>query len=245
MNDLVWIDWLCLGLIGISILLGLMRGLLSEALGLAGWLVALVAARQFGAEAGGLFEEIILSPGIRTAVGFVLVVIGTVLLWGLMLRLLERLVQAVGMGGFNRLLGGVFGALRASVILVLITAVVGLTPLRDSADWQAAQFRPMLEQLRDWSLARYREWDSGGEWGPIKQPHQRVRSASQDSASKDSIDESADSHSLGQQAGRLFESARREGSALTESLGKQAVQQFPRQPLAQESQNETGVKASP
>ncbi|MGO2503780.1 MAG: CvpA family protein, partial [Cobetia marina] len=113
MNALVWIDWLCLGLLIISVLLGLMRGLLSEALGLAGWLVALVAARQFGAEAGALLDEVILSPGIRTAVGFVLVVLGTVLVWGLMLRLLERLVQAVGMGGFNRLLGGVFGALRA------------------------------------------------------------------------------------------------------------------------------------
>ncbi|MGS0466530.1 CvpA family protein [Cobetia marina] len=98
MNALVWIDWLCLGLLIISVLLGLMRGLLSEALGLAGWLVALVAARQFGAEAGALLDEVILSPGIRTAVGFVLVVLGTVLVWGLMLRLLERLVQAVGMG---------------------------------------------------------------------------------------------------------------------------------------------------
>ncbi|WP_158773166.1 CvpA family protein [Cobetia sp. L2A1] len=240
MNDLVWIDWLCLGLIGISILLGLMRGLLSEALGLAGWLVALVAARQFGAEVGGLLEEVILSPGIRTAVGFVLVVIGTVLLWGLMLRLLERLVQAVGMGGFNRLLGGVFGALRAGVILVLITAVVGLTPLRDSADWQATQLRPTLEQLRDWSLARYREWDTGGEWGPAQQPQQVSRATNESSTGK-----SADSPSLAQQAGSLLESARREGSALTERLGQQAVQTFTRQPRAQESQREASATTSP
>ncbi|MDI5883206.1 CvpA family protein [Cobetia amphilecti] len=217
MNELVWIDWLCLGLIGISVLLGLMRGLLSEALGLAGWLAALVAARQFGAEVGGLLEEMIVSPGIRTAVGFVLVVIASVLLWGLMLRLLERLIHAVGMGGFNRLLGGVFGALRAAVILVLITAVVGLTPLRDSADWQAAQLRPTLEQLRDWSLARYREWDTGGDWG------QSV-----------SLPDSASGSRIKQQASGLIDSAQREGRALSDSLSQQALQSFTRQDATQD-----------
>lgn len=231
MNELVWIDWLCLALLGISILLGLMRGLLSEALGLAGWLVALFAARQFGAEVGTLLEDVIVSPGIRTAVGFVLVVIATVLIWGVMLRLLERLIQAVGMGGFNRLLGGVFGALRAAVILVLVTAVVGLTPLRDSADWQASQVRPTLEQLRDWSLARYREWDTGGDW---------------DTQGEDSSRPVSDvSPGVGQQAGRLLESARKEGGALADSFNQQALQQFIQQSQAPDAQQQTSEDTAP
>lgn len=225
MNALVWIDWLCLGLLIISVLLGLMRGLLSEALGLAGWLVALVAARQFGAEAGGLLDEVILSPGIRTAVGFVLVVLGTVLVWGLMLRLLERLVQAVGMGGFNRLLGGVFGALRAAVILVLVTAVVGLTPLRDSADWQAAQLRPTLEQLRDWSLARYREWDTGGDW----------------QLPQDGTAPSSQTAGFQQQASGLLERARHEGRTLSEGVSQQVAEQF----MRQQHQQRDGDTAAP
>jgi membrane protein required for colicin V production len=42
-----WVDWALLALIGLSVLIGLMRGLVFEVLSAAGWLVAYFAAQWF------------------------------------------------------------------------------------------------------------------------------------------------------------------------------------------------------
>ena len=76
---------------------------------------------------------------------------------------------------------------------------------------------PTLEQLRDWSLARYREWDTGGDWG------QSV-----------SLPDSTSGNRLKQQASGLIESAQREGRALSDSLSQQALQSFTRQDATQD-----------
>lgn len=78
---------------------------------------------------------------------------------GFVIRLLNAAVEWVGMGFFNRLAGAVFGLARGAAILVIVTVVIGLTPLAQLQAWQQAQLRPSFESLREWALVQLQSWD--------------------------------------------------------------------------------------
>ncbi|MFC0269226.1 CvpA family protein [Kushneria aurantia] len=158
-----WIDWAFAILLGFSILTGLARGFIREGLGLAAWIVALLAARALAEPAGDLFEHYIGSAQIRLVAGFALVVIAVLIAARLVIRVVHAMIEWAGMGFFNRLLGALFGALRGALVLILLVAVVGLTPLRQSPAWQQSQLIPRVEQGRDLLIARYQQLDRDGE----------------------------------------------------------------------------------
>lgn len=154
-----WIDWAFVIILGFSVLSGFARGFIREGLGLAAWIAALIAARTLVAPAAGLFADYIDSQQIRLVIGFVLVVFVTLLLANIVIRLLHAMIEWVGMGFFNRLLGAGFGLLRGGLVLIMIVAVVGLTPLSQSDDWQQSVFLPMVEQGRDLAIRQYQRLD--------------------------------------------------------------------------------------
>ena len=55
---MVLTDWVLLGALLLSVLLGLWRGLVYEVLSLAGWVVAFVLAQAFADEAGVLVDQL-------------------------------------------------------------------------------------------------------------------------------------------------------------------------------------------
>ncbi|MFC0338942.1 membrane protein required for colicin V production [Kushneria avicenniae] len=154
-----WIDWAFVIILGFSVLSGFARGFIREGLGLAAWIAALIAARTLAAPAAGLFADYIDSQQIRLVIGFMLVVFVTLLLANIVIRLLHAMIEWVGMGFFNRLLGAGFGLLRGGLVLIMIVAVLGLTPLSQSDDWQQSVFLPWIEQGRDLAIRQYQQLD--------------------------------------------------------------------------------------
>lgn len=156
---LTWIDWAFLALLAVSTLAGFMRGLIREALGLAAWIVALLAARLFAEPVAELLSGLIDNPDMRLVLAFVLVILGVVLLCGIIIRMVHAAVEWVGMGFFNRLAGACFGAARGAAVLVVATVLIGLTPLAQLQAWQNAEVRPPFEQLRDWAVDQLKNWE--------------------------------------------------------------------------------------
>lgn len=156
---LTWLDWTFIALLAVTGITGLLRGLVREALGLAAWVVALLAARVLAQPVADLLAGVIDSADGRLVLAFVLVILGVVLACGIIIRLLQAAVEWVGMGLVNRLLGAAFGAAKGAAILVLVTIVIGLTPLARLEAWQGAMLRPHLEQLRDWAVSHFEAWD--------------------------------------------------------------------------------------
>ncbi|WP_106477199.1 CvpA family protein [Phytohalomonas tamaricis] len=155
-----WVDWAFAAILLFSILSGAARGFIREGLGLIAWIGALLAARAFAGRAGEIFRGYVENSDIRLAIGFFLVVFVVIVVSGMVIRLLHSIIEWVGMGRFNRLLGALFGALKGGAILVLIAAIVGLTPWRTAPDWQESQLRPMVAQARDWSMQQLENWDA-------------------------------------------------------------------------------------
>ncbi|MGJ7461929.1 CvpA family protein [Halomonas sp. MA07-2] len=156
---LTWLDWIFVALLTVTAITGFMRGLVREALGLAAWVIALMAARLLAQPVADLLAGVIDNPDGRLVLAFVLVIFGVVLLCGIIIRLVHSAVEWVGMGLFNRIMGAAFGAAKGAAILVLATIVIGLTPLAQLEAWRDAQLRPHFEQLRDWAVSQFEAWE--------------------------------------------------------------------------------------
>ncbi|WOP16382.1 CvpA family protein [Ottowia sp. SB7-C50] len=139
------IDWLALIVVVASLLLGLWRGLLYEVLALAGWVVAFLAAR-WAAPVVGAWLPMGESPEpLRYAVGFALVFIATAFACGMLATLARSAARAVGARPVDRLFGAAFGVLRGVLFLLVLAALVTMTPLRDEPWWRQSLTGPWLE----------------------------------------------------------------------------------------------------
>lgn len=156
---LTWIDWLFVAVLVVTGLTGLMRGLIREALGLAAWVVALLAARLLAEPVADLLAGVIDNPDGRLVLAFILVIFAVILLCGIVIHVMHAAVEWVGMGVLNRVTGAVFGMAKGAAILVLATILVSLTPLAQLQAWQEAELRPTFEQLRDWALSHLEGWE--------------------------------------------------------------------------------------
>lgn len=146
---MVWVDWAIIAILVLSAAFGLMRGMVRELIALGTWIAAIMIARMFGPQVSEMLAPYVDSETIRTGMGFALTAVVIVMLGSMISKVARTLVTATGLGGFDRILGFVFGGLRGVAILVVLTAVVSLTSLAESAWWSESQFIPMLEDLRD------------------------------------------------------------------------------------------------
>lgn len=148
------VDWICLGILLASLLLGAWRGLLYEALSLTGWIVAYIAARVGGALVGDFMPMGDAPEGWRYAAGFTLVFICVAFLGGALAWMGRGAGQLAGLRPVDRLLGAVFGAVRGVALLLLLAIAVQLTPLGQTPWWRDSVSGPWLQsglqELRPW-----------------------------------------------------------------------------------------------
>ncbi len=154
---MAWPDYAIIAVIAISILVGVLRGFITEAFSLLVWAAAFVVAYQFGGDVAAMMENSVSLPSARTAMGFTGVFIAVLLVGGLLNYLLGRLVQSTGLSGTDRLLGGVFGAARGLALVLLALLVGGLTPITQDPWWQESRTIARLMPLVDWAASHLPE----------------------------------------------------------------------------------------
>jgi membrane protein required for colicin V production len=130
----------------VSVVVGLVRGLVFEVLSLAGWVVAYFVASWFAADAA-LWLPGDLAPVLRRGVAFAGLFIATLIAWTLLARLLRLLLHATPLSLIDRVGGGAFGVLRGAVLLLVLATVVRYTPASQSLLWQTSVGATWLGQL--------------------------------------------------------------------------------------------------
>lgn len=140
-------DHTLLGILAISLLLGMWRGVVGELMSLAAWAVGFFAAKTLAADTASVFEGFIAVPVLRYAGGFALVFIGTLIVFGIARRLFSKLLNAAGLGLSDRFLGALFGAGRAGLIAFVLVLVGGMTAFPKEVWWRDATLAPPLETL--------------------------------------------------------------------------------------------------
>ena len=89
-----WVDLSFLAALGLSIAVGLWRGLVYEVLALGGWLVAYLLSPWLAPVVQGWLPEARLGPQLSHAAGLVLAFIVVLVVWSLVARLIRALIQA-------------------------------------------------------------------------------------------------------------------------------------------------------
>ncbi len=131
----------------LTVVRGLMRGMVDTLFSLAAWMLAFVAGRWGAVLVAPLLPVGIENPAIRYFAGFAvifLVVLIGVLLLG---HALALLVKAVGLGSADTLLGGALGLAKGLVILVGLTLAAGLTSLPRTEFWKQAMLSDSLQAM--------------------------------------------------------------------------------------------------
>jgi membrane protein required for colicin V production len=132
------LDWILLAVLLVSLLLGAWRGLVYEVLSLLGWVAAFVVAQWWAPEVAQQLPMNGASEPVRYAAAFVLVFVVSAFAGGLLAWVTRKLVEALGLRPVDRTLGAVFGLLRGVVLLLALTVVMDMTPLKSSPLWQSS-----------------------------------------------------------------------------------------------------------
>ena len=150
--ELGWIDISLIALLGVSMLVGLLRGVVFELLSLAGWFAAYFAARWLTPLAQPHIPFGDAGSSLNYGVAFAAVFIAALIIWSIAARLLRALVRATPLSPVDRVLGGMFGLLRGVAVALAVAFAIGASPLATSAPWQQSRgvvwLNAMLQELR-------------------------------------------------------------------------------------------------
>lgn len=138
-------DWVVIGIVGVSAVIGAWRGLVGEALAILAWIIALLAAWLFGASVGAALFAGVSDAGLRMAAGFATVILLVLVAMAILKLLLRKVLKALGLSLTDRLLGVLFGIARGVAIVLLLVLVGGLTSAPRTSWWKEATLSPPLE----------------------------------------------------------------------------------------------------
>ena len=113
-----WVDVAVLTVVAFSGMLGFMRGLVREVLGLIAWVGAAFAATWFFPRVQGISRRAIENPDIADPVAFGAVFLVVLIALSLLARALSGTVRHSALGGLDRTLGLLFGLARGGVIMI-------------------------------------------------------------------------------------------------------------------------------
>lgn len=138
-------DFGVLAILSASVMVGMWRGLVSELLALAAWVVGFFAAQATASQVGSVFRDFVRDATIEYVLGFATVLLGVLVVFAVVRMALQGLLAAVGLGVTDRILGSAFGAARAVALIVALVLAGGLTNLPQKPWWREAASAPPLE----------------------------------------------------------------------------------------------------
>ena len=140
-------DLVVLVIVGLSVLLSVIRGLVREVLALGAWVVAFLAANLLAGEVAPWLPDAIPSEEFRLLAGFMGVFVTVLIAMSVLAIMVSKLVKSAGLGLEDRLLGSVFGLARGLLVVMVVVLMAGLTSLPRQAVWRNAVLSDPLETI--------------------------------------------------------------------------------------------------
>lgn len=145
-----WLDYVFIGIIGISIIISLFRGLIKEVLSLSIWAVSFWVAYNFVDLGANKLSPYIELPSARHLISFVALFIAALILGGIINYVVSKLIKQTGLSGTDRFFGMFFGALRGLIAIVAITFFIQATPLSEDPWWKESKLAPQFSKISEW-----------------------------------------------------------------------------------------------
>lgn len=148
---MVWVDWLVIGIVSVSTFASLIRGFVKEAISLATWIAAFILARSLQPNMDLLLEPYIVSPLLRAVAAFGVLFVGVLVIGGIIASLIGKLIAITGLSFFDRAMGSVFGFARGVIIVVVMIAMVNVTPMSQQDAWKNSWLIQEFSKIERWT----------------------------------------------------------------------------------------------
>ncbi len=145
-----WLDYVIIGVIGLSVLTGLFRGFIKELIALCVWILAIWLAYHYSSALDPWLMHYVQDKTARTVVAFVGILLATIIVGGLFNALLSFILRRSGLSGTDRILGMCFGFVRGVFIVALIMAVAKMTSIPEKEYTNQSRLYATFEPLVSW-----------------------------------------------------------------------------------------------
>jgi membrane protein required for colicin V production len=144
---MIMLDYLLIGVVAVSALMGLLRGFAKEAVSLTGWIVAIWGAWRFADPVQERLPELLNDPVISLWIARLIILIGVLFAAGIISRLISYLLNMTGLSSTNRTIGMLFGLARGVVLVGLAVKVMQATGFEADPWWQESKLIPYAVPL--------------------------------------------------------------------------------------------------
>lgn len=135
------------GIILISFIIGLTRGLIVEIFSLVGWILSLWIASKFSPEAEPFIKKIFDSENVASILAFISVFILSLFVLGLVNMFVSYLLSSAKLTWINSLFGSVFGFARGVVVCAIILCIINMTKYKEEEWYKQSAMTPYLNRL--------------------------------------------------------------------------------------------------
>ncbi len=154
-----WVDYCIIGIVVLSILVGLLRGFVREVLGSVTWVAAFALAWFFGPVMAHILAPYIQTPAARAVAGYTLLFFSALFAGAVITHMIGALIRDSGVAGIDRTLGAGFGLFRGVLATIIVIMLVGTTTVHQDRWWRESKLIPplvpMADTLRSWVPERW------------------------------------------------------------------------------------------
>ncbi len=143
------IDFVIIGIVSFSIMMGIVRGFVREAMSLITWIAAIAIGILYCEPVSTHFSAISLAP-VRLLISFVLLVLATLITGGVINHLFAKLMKTTGFSFTDRIIGTIFGFARGLFITALMVLMIGSSPIALAPTWKNSQLVPYILPVSIW-----------------------------------------------------------------------------------------------
>ena len=148
--DFNYFDIAIVVIILITALIGFMRGLVWMGIFLATWTAAILLAIKFKDDIAQALPIKLSSEVAQTGLAALLIFLGVLIAGAIINYLLHKIVNAIGLGTFDRILGTGLGIALGALAITLLTMLLSLTELPNQEMWQKSKFIPKFQEAATW-----------------------------------------------------------------------------------------------
>ena len=139
------LDYVILALVFFSLLMGFFRGFTREVISLITWFAAFYASITCLPMVSGWLTNSIPHETIRYIVSAITVFFAVLIIGMIINKIVCASVNATGAGFLNRLLGGIFGAGRGLLLVVILLLFITESPMRNATWFGQSQLSPYFQ----------------------------------------------------------------------------------------------------
>jgi membrane protein required for colicin V production len=137
------LDVVFLIIVILSVLFGILKGLVRELFSLAFFILAVILSFLFYFEVGNIFLSYIKNRDIANFIGFLLVFVVVLIIGALVTYFIKRIFVVGPLKSIDRILGGVFGLIRGILVSAIVLLGLIVFPVNDKLILKS-QFSPYI-----------------------------------------------------------------------------------------------------